>query len=59
MLMHSHGLDVGDRLFLVRMHEDRDSYQVVQCYDWRSVARSLLQVEHTRLMAKRGYVEVV
>ena len=54
MLMHSHGLDVGDRICLVRMHEDRDSYQIVQCYDWRSVARSLLQGEHTRLMAKRG-----
>ena len=54
MLMHSHGIDVGDRLFLERMHEDRNNYQIVHCYDWRSVARSLLQVEHTRLMAKRG-----
>ena len=54
MLMHSHGFDVGDRLYLVRMHEDRHSYQVVHCHDWRSVARSLLQAEHTRLIAKRS-----
>ena len=52
MLNHSHGIDVGARLYLVRMHVDRRSYQVVHCRDWRSVARSLVQAEHARLMAK-------
>ena len=56
MLIHSHGFDVGDRLFLVRMHVDRDSYELVQCCDWRSVAQSLLQTESTRLIAKRRKV---
>ena len=59
MLMHSHGFDVGDRLFLVRMRVDRDSYEVVQCCDWRPVAQSLLQMEYTRLIAKRRNVQVV
>ena len=53
MLMHSHGFDVGDRLYLVRMHKDRHSSQVVHCQDWRSVARSVLQTEHARLIARR------
>ena len=50
MLAHSHGLDVGARLYLVRMHEDRDNYQVMHCCDWRPVAQVLLQMEHKRLM---------
>ena len=56
MLMHSHGFDVGDRLFLVRMHVDRDSYELVQCCDWRPVAQSLLQSEYVRLITKRRKV---
>ena len=54
MLKHSHGFDVGARLYLVRMHEDRDNYEVVHCHDWRSVAQSLLKAEHARLMSKRA-----
>ena len=56
MIMHSHGLDVGDRLYLVRMHEDRDDYQLVLCHDWRCVARSLLEAEHSRLLAQNQVV---
>ena len=56
MLMHSHGFDVGDRMFLVRMHVDRDSYELVQCCDWRRVAQSLLQSEYARLRTKRRKV---
>lgn len=59
MLGHSRGIGVGNRMYLVRVHEDRETYQVVECCDWRPVAQSLLQAEHERLMAKRTEMLVV
>jgi len=49
MLKHAHGLDVADRLYLVRVHEDRDDYQLVKCHDWRGKAYDLLDAEYQRL----------
>ena len=59
MLGHSRGIRVGNRMYLVRVHEDRESYQVVECCDWRPVVLSLLQAEHARLMAKRTQMLMV
>lgn len=56
MIIHSPGLDVGDRLYLVRMHEDRDDYQLIHDRYWRCVARSLLEAEHARLLAQQAEV---
>ena len=49
MLGQSRGVEVADRMFLVRMHEDRPAFQLVACKDWRGVARSLLNEEYARL----------
>ena len=49
MLGQSRDVEVADRMFLVRMHEDRPAFQLVACKDWRGVARSLLNEEYARL----------
>lgn len=49
MLMNTHGIDVDDRMYLLRMHADRDSYELVQCRDLRVEAQEALQSEATRL----------
>ena len=48
MLRHSHNIDVGDRMYLVRVHSDRETYELVRskctgelCYPTRFDARSL------------------
>ena len=42
MLAQSMGIDVADRMFLVRVHADRDDFEVVRCTDHRACAQSLL-----------------
>ncbi len=53
MLFRSFGVDVGDRMYLVRMHEDRDSYELVHCRDLRKEALHVLQAEEARLAKRR------
>ena len=50
MLKQTHGLDVEDRMYLLRMHADRDSYQIVQCRDLRREAEVLLQQAYTQVL---------
>ena len=35
MLHNAHGIDVGERMYLLRMHEDRAAYELVKCRDLR------------------------
>lgn len=49
MLNHSHGIDAGERMYLVRVHSDREAYQLIQCADLRERARSALDAEERRL----------
>lgn len=42
MLMQSHGYDVGDNLYLLRLHPSCDNAQFVRCVNYRDVARELL-----------------
>jgi len=51
MLLNLHGIDVGDRMYLLRMHADRAAYELVQCRDLRPEARVALQSEQDRLAA--------
>ena len=43
--------DVGDRMYLVRMHADRAEPEHVLCADLRAEAKLLLEAEHARLVA--------
>ena len=51
MLLNTYGIDVEDRMYLLRMHEDRAQFERVQCADLRREARMLLEVERDRLAA--------
>lgn len=42
MLKQSHGIDVGDRLYLVRMHNDRADYELIHCTDFRAQAAATI-----------------
>ena len=52
MLHDTHGIDVGDRQYLLRMHADRAEFELVQCRDLRSEARIALKSEQERLAAQ-------
>eukprot|EP00966_Prymnesium_polylepis_P036715 852012-Prymnesium_polylepis.1 len=52
MLENTHGIDVGDRMYLLRMHGDRNAYELVQCRDLRDEAREALRSEADRLAAQ-------
>ena len=52
MMLNTHGIDAGDRMFLLRMHSDRAAYELVQCRDLRDEAREALQTEAARLAAR-------
>jgi hypothetical protein len=52
MLHDTHGVDVGDRMYLLRMHADRDAFELVQCRDLRAEAREALRAEPRRLVAR-------
>jgi hypothetical protein len=45
MLKQSYGIDVGDRMYLVRMHTDRTEYELKQCSDLRDEALTALRYE--------------
>ena len=49
MLASSQGVDVGDRMYLLRMHSQQGTYELVQCVDLRDEARAMLEQEHARL----------
>ena len=51
MLRDTHGIDVGDRMYLLRMHADRAQHERVVCRDLRAEAKLLLEAEHQRLAA--------
>lgn len=51
MLHDTHGIDVGNRMYLVRMHSDRAQYERVACADLRAEAKLLLDAEAARLAA--------
>lgn len=50
MLFTTHGIDVGERMFLVRVHADRGEYELVKCRDLRVEAQAMLDGEHRRLV---------
>ena len=50
MLAATHGIDVEERMYLVRMQADRDTYELVKCADLRHEARTVLREEHRRLI---------
>ena len=52
MLHDTHGIDVGNNMYLLRMHEDRDQFELVPCADLRSEAREALRSEQERLEAQ-------
>ena len=49
MLRDTHGIDVGDRMYLLRMHSDRAQFERVPCADLRAEAKLLLDAEAARL----------
>ena len=48
-MTHTCGIDVGEHMYLLCMHEDRAKYELVQCRDLRSEAREALKSEQERL----------
>lgn len=44
MIVGCHGIDVANRLYLVRMHPDLDTFELTHCEDYRSVARQILNM---------------
>ena len=51
MLHQTHGIDAVQNMYLLRMHDDREEYELVKCADHREVARQVLALEHSRLVA--------
>lgn len=49
LLRSSHGIDVGDRMYLVRVHDGLDTYELVKCTDLRDEAEDILDDEFNRL----------
>ena len=53
MLRTTHGLDAGDRMYLLRMHRKLPTFELVQCADLRAEATAMLEHELARLRAER------
>ena len=53
MLLSTHNIDVGDRMYIVRVHDDRPEYELVKCRDLRVEARAMLDEERDRLVDQR------
>ena len=49
MLPECHGIDVEDRLYLVRMHPDLETYELTKCTDYRHEASQILEMMHQQL----------
>ena len=45
----THGFDCSDRMYLLRMHADRDTFELVKCADLRREAAAVLALECERL----------
>jgi hypothetical protein len=58
MLEQTHGLRCDGGLFLLRMHAEIETYEMVQCVDMKAEAKALLLHEHTRLLAARAAAAV-
>ena len=56
MLKFSHRIDVGGRMYLVRMHSALPTYELVCCTNYRELAQRVLHKEHARLEANRKRV---
>ena len=54
MLRTTHGLDAGDRMYLLRMHRKLPTFELVQCADLRAEATAMLEHELARLRAERA-----
>jgi hypothetical protein len=59
MLLDTHGIDVGDRMYLLRMHSDREKHELVPCADLRAEAKLLLEAEDARLAAAQPPAQAV
>lgn len=49
MMKQTFGWDAGDRLYLLRMHEELGTYQLVKCADLRAEGTKLLEKESARI----------
>ena len=56
MLKFSHKIDVGGRMYLVRMHSALATYELVCCSNYRELAQRVLHKEHARLETNRKRV---
>ena len=56
MLKFSHRIDVGGRMYLVRMHSELPTYELVCCSNYRELAQRVLHKEHARLETNRKRV---
>ena len=50
MLYSSYGLDVGNRLYILRMHDDLSAAELVHCTDLREIADEVLSREYHNLL---------
>ena len=58
MLEQTHGLRCEGGLYLLRMHAEIETYEMVQCADMKAEAKALLDHEHARLLAERAAAAV-
>ena len=58
MLEQTHGLRCDGGLFLLRMHTDIETYEMVKCESMETEARALLNHEYARLPAERAAAAV-
>ena len=50
MLYSTYGLDVGNRLYILRMHADLSAPELVHCTDLRKIADEVLRDEYLNLL---------
>ena len=50
MLYSTYGLDVGNRLYILRMHADLSAAELVHCTDLRKIADEVLRDEYLHLL---------
>lgn len=54
MMARCNGIDVEDRLYLVRMHPNLDDFELTKCENYRGVARSILDMMYEQLAQERA-----
>jgi hypothetical protein len=58
MLKQSHDVDVGEEMYLLRMHGLReDGFEFIKCADLRSVAHEVLEEQRLHLLAQQAQCE--